>query len=521
MDKRKKLLKLFNDVRSFCGESGIATDPYTFLLNRFYFTVSGKRLSPSLLTGISADDFVKINNRFSDRLKREVVSSWSISYILSLPNPTPMEATPRTSLSRHDILFLSDAVYLPYHLEKEHALHFAYHDEGSFHSPFAAVLCYPLSKEKPVEISVQATIFDMLSADQSKIKPYRFDLILDEAIASTLPQEGFFKNISLLLHEEGSYLLHLKKNFLVSPATKKTKKFLYDLFALREITKDKQKLVLHLGRKRPPEVERPITITDSVNGSFFTVPDDFITFNNLLTFNDSLAYDEIRLLQKIESIAEGNICADHFDFFIGMFPEQGVRPPIETLRKSTRYKPFIRGREIVPFTEPNPNAWIIPDKEFFFQLPASAQFERHKLIARYLSVRPVMCIDRGGLHFMSDIAGIIPKSDDISLEFAEGYFNSSVMLFYYTLKFPHHNKFLKKNFNSIPFAPAKKHVQRIIAQSVENMRHLLCSPENAKKDITAQIERERRNLDRDMYQHFRLTHDDIRIIEQALDRYRS
>jgi hypothetical protein len=122
---------------------------------------------------------------------------------------------------------------------------------------------------------------------------------------------------------------------------------------------------------------------------------------------------------------------------------------------------------------------------------------------------------------MSDIAGIIPKSDEILLEFAEGYFNSSVMLFYYTLKFPHHNKFLKKNFNSIPFAPAKKHVQKIIAQSVENMRHLLSSPENAKKDVTAQVERERRNLDRDMYQHFRLTHDEIRIVERALERYRS
>ncbi len=520
MDKRKKLLKLFKDIRSFCGETGIATDPYTFLLNRFYFTVSGKRLSPTLLAGISADDFVKINSRFSDRLKREVVSSWSVSYLLSLPNPAPMEASPRNATDRHDILFLSDAVYLPYHLEKGHALHFAYHDEGAFQSPFPAVLCYPLSKEKPVEISVQATIFDLLSTDQSKIKPYRFDLILDEAVVTALPEEGFFKNIALLLHEEGSYLFHLKKNFLVSPGTKKAKKFLYDLFSLREITKDRQKLILHLGRKRPAEPERAVTITDTVAGTFSSVPGDFITFNNLLTFNDSLAHEEIHLLQKIESLADGT-CADHFDFFIGMFPEQGIKPPIETMRRSNRYKPFIRGKEVVPFTDPAPGSWIIPDKEFFFQLPAAAQFERHKLIARYLSVRPVMCIDRTGLHFMSDIAGIIPKSDEISLEFAEGYFNSNVMLFYYTLKFPHHNKFLKKNFNNLPFVPAKKHVQKIVAQAVENLRHLLCSPENAQKDISAQAERERRNLDRDMYQHFRLTHDEIRIVERVTERYRS
>lgn len=508
MDKRKKLLKLFRDIRSFCSDHDIAANPHTFLLNRYYFTTLGKRISPSLLAGISADDFLKINRRFSDRLKHELVSSWSVSYILSLPHPAPMETAPRLSSSQHDILFLSDAVYLPRHLEKGHRLHFAYHEEGAFLSPFTEVFPYPFSKEKPVEISLQSTIFDLFSGDRSaKVKPYQFHLVLDEAITSDFPPEQFFRNIALLLHEEGSYLLHLKKNFLMSPVTKKEKKFLYDIFSLREINKDHQKLVLDLGRKRTPEPERSIAISDRATGSFFTVPNDFITFNNLLTFNDNLAYEEILLLQKIEKQAEGT-CADHFDFFIGMFPAHGTQPPVEALRRTPQTKPLIRGKEIVPFTDPAPHAWVIPDKEFFFQLPAAGQFERPKLIARYLSVRPAICIDRSKLYFLSDVAGIIPRNGDLPLEYAEGFLNSDLILFYYTLKFPHHNKFLKKNFNSIPFTLAKKQLQEVVAAAVRAIR-------------SGDGEKGARDLNRSIYQLFRLTSDEIRGIERYVERYRA
>ncbi len=509
MNKRKKLIRLYNDIASFCREEGISAHPRTFLLNRFFFTVSEKRFSPTLVAGLSPDDFLKINERFGDRLRRPFVSSWSISYILSLPHPAPMEATPHISAVRHDILFLSDALYLPYHLEKGHALHFSYLDESAVLSPFSEVHAYPLSKEHPVEISVQATIFEILSEEKKSIRPYRFHLILDEAIATPLPPEGFLKNIVLLLHDDGAYILHLKRNFLVSPATKKEKRFLYQLFSLREITKDTQRLVLHFGKRRPAETERPITITDATRGSLLSVPNDFITFNNLLTFNDGLAYDEITLLKKIEDVGE-ETCGEHFDFFIGMFPAHGVRPPVEKFRRNARYKPFIRGKEIRPFTDPVNSAWVLPESEFFFQLPAPARFEQPKLIARYLSVRPVMCIDRGGLYFLSDIAAIVPRSPDLSLEFAEAFFNSALVQFYYLLKFPHHNKFLKKNFASIPFILPKRPAQRYIVEAVTLLRSALVG---SRPDFKI-VEQHRRTIDRYLYQLFRLTPDEIKVVER-------
>ncbi len=513
MDKRKKLVRLYNDIARFCREEGISAHPRTFLLNRFFFTVSGRRFSPTLVAGLSPDDFLRINERFGDRLRRPFVSSWSISYLLSLPHPAPMEATPHISAMRHDILFLSEALYLPYHLEKGHALHFSYLDEQAILSPFPEVYAYPLSKERPVEISVQATIFEILSEEKTSIRPYRFHLILDEAITTPLPQEGFFKNIVLLLQDEGEYLLHLKRNFLVSPATKKEKQFLYRLFSLREITKDAHKLVLHFGRRRPVEPERPITITDAVSGSLLSVPNDFIAFNNLLTFNDNLAYDEITLLQKIEEAGE-TTCGERFDFFIGMFPAHGVRPPVEKLRRHARYQPFVRGKDIRPFTEPANSAWILPEKEFFFQMPPPARFEQSKLIARYLSVRPVMCIDRGGLYFLSDVAAIVPRDPELTLEFAEAFFNSSLAQFYYLLKFTHHNKFLKKNFAGIPFIPPKKSAQRYIVEAVTALRSALAGP---RPDLKA-AEQHRRTVDRYIYQLFRLSPDEVRIIERFRER---
>jgi len=516
MDKRKKLVRLYRDIERFCRENGMRVDPRVFLLNRFYFTVSGKRVVPSLVTGMEGEDFLRINEHFADRLKRSFILSWSISYLVSLPHPAPIEASPPMSAVRHDILFLSDAVFLPYHLEKGHALHFAYVGEKCPPSPFADVYPYPFSKEKPTEISVQATIFDLLSDEKEQIRPYLFHLILDEALLTPLPPEGFFKNIALLLHDNGAYLLHLKKNFLLSPATKKEKRFLYKLFSLRSIAKDAHTLVLHFEKRRPLESDRPITITDATRGSLVTIPNDFITFNNLLTFNDNLAYDEITLLKKIRDTAEST-CGDHFDFFIGMFPAPHVRIPVETLRRSAHYKPLVRGKDILPFTNPFPSAWVLPEKEFFFQLPSPSRFEQPKLLVRYLSIRPVMCIDRAGFYFLNDVAAITPRSNEITLEFAEAFFNSSLIQFYYLLTFPHHNKFLKKNFISIPFVPAKKHIQRYIVEEAIALRNLLA---RSSFDLKEEEQR-RRAINRSIYQLFRLTADEIHLIELFCSRQRN
>lgn len=523
MNKRKKLVKLFLDIKDFIAEKGITASPHGFLLNKLYLTVNAKRASAETLKGISKEDFALISKNFENRLKKDLISSLSISYIFSLPSKNAIEINMphnKDAASKPSLLFLSDALYLPYEREKDSILYFSYHEEKDIQSPFQNATLYPISRMEPVTISLQATLFDVIDNATNNIKPFEFDMIADESVFSESLPESFLDNMPFLLSNDGCFIFTARKNFLVSPSTKKEKKNLYKNFFLSEIVKDKNTVTLKLMKKSSRQaLSETVNISDGGISAPLTVHNSNLEFNNLLTFNDNLSAKEIALLEKIENRAEKATCGKFFKFFIGMFPEKGRPPEIEKLRRTPRFKPFIKSKDIIPFSSPATSKWILPDKESFYQIPPPENFDSEKLLLRYLSVRPIFCYDNVGLYFLNDVAAVMPNDEDILLEYAEGYLNSNIILFYYTLKFPHHNKFLKKNFNTIPFFKCGLNIQKIIQESVMKTRAIYNDHSLEKQKHSEALEAEKMQLNKYIYQLFKLTAEEISIVEHKIEKY--
>jgi hypothetical protein len=520
MDKRKKLVKLFNDIKMFIESNSIETSSYAFLLNRFYLSVNNKRPGTSSLSGISRNDFSLINREFEDRLKRDFVLSLSVSAILSLPAKKVFEIDNLKTAQKASVLIMTDSIVLSYEIEKRSLLFIGYNNRDILSTPFGNIEFYPVSKDAPLSISLQATLFDMISDDQITLKPHSFDIVLDDAVNYGFPSENLIENISSLLKTKGEYHIAVKKNFLSSPLTKKHKKLLYSFFQTNEINRFSSFLHVKLEKKSEsffPQTGN-IVIKDYVENRVMKLEKEHLDFNNLLTFDDGIRPEQISIISKIESKATHS-CGEWFRFFIGMFKEGGAEPAIEHFRKSSRFKPFVRSKDIEPYSSVAAKQYVIPDKETFFQIPPFENFEREKLVLRYLSVKPVFSYDNSGLYFLNDVAAVIPRTNEIDPLFAEGYFNSKVIEYYYRIKFPHHSKFLKKNFNKIPFFMCSRNIQKIIADLVAQIREagVQISMKAGAKDIEESRLAKLHQLDKFMYQLFKLTPEEVRIIEESLD----
>lgn len=518
MDKRKKTVKLFKDINTFITESNIETNPHIFLLNRFYLTVNSKRASNSSLKGIDKNSFSLINKKFEDRLKRDFILSLSISFILSLPSGKVYEVS---APARSSLLFLTDSVVIPYDIEKKSQLYFSYLGNFDQETPFQNIESYPIIRNKPFSISLQSTLFDIIQNDSNTLKPFSFDVIFDDSVNYGFAENDFIENISSLLKTNGELFLVAKKNFLSSPLTKQNKKALYTFFTASEIHRFKKHLFLKMIKKNDAlfTQNENIVIKDHTEDRTIKVKKKNLRFNNLLTFDETIKQEQIQILKKIEERADST-SGECFKFFIGMFKNGDANPQIESLRKSRRFKPFIRSREIVPYTFTPVKNWIIPDKDVFFQIPPTENFEREKLLLRYHSVKPVVTYDNSGLYFLNDVASISPRTDDIDMFFAEGYFNSKVIEYYYRIKFPHHNKFLKKNFSIIPFFVCSRNIQKIISESVCEIREIN-SRINLKDDpdekTVEMLKTKMHQLDKFFFQLFKLNPEEIRTIETTLE----
>ena len=521
MDKRKKALKLFNDIEKFIFENNINANPHAFLLNRFYLTLNSKRASNSSLTGLDKTSFSSINKKFEDRLKRDFVLSFSISFILSLPSPKVFEIQNIKGTPKSSFLFLTNTIVIPYEVERKNQLHFSYLGDSDIETPFPNIENYPISRNKPFSISLQTTLFDIMQNDHNTLKPFSFDVIFDDSLSYGFASHSFIENISKLLKINGEFFLITKKNFLSSPLTKQNKKALYNHFSASEINRHKKHLFLKLNKKNEAVYLKndTIVIKDHIEDSTVKINQKNLKFNNLLTFDETIRQEQILILKKIEERADSR-SGECFNFFIGMFKNRGETPQIETLRRSKRFKPFLRSKEIVPYTSTPIKHWIVPDKDVFFQISSAENFEREKLLLKYHSVKPVASFDNSGFYFLKDIASIFPRTDDIDLFFAEGYFNSKVIEYYYRIKFPHHNKFLKKNFNIIPFYVCARNIQKIISQSVREIRELnshLELKDSNKETAKELVQKKMNQLDKFFFQLFKLTPEEIKIIRTTLE----
>jgi hypothetical protein len=234
---------------------------------------------------------------------------------------------------------------------------------------------------------------------------------------------------------------------------------------------------------------------------------DLITSNPLLTFNDSLNDNTLKLIRKIESTAQ-KTAKDFFNFFIGIFVFKNKDLAINKLRLNFRFEPFVFAKDLEPFKLQTTKRWFLPEKSKIKSMPSLKLFKQKKLIMKYFSTVPKAIYDEKELVFFNDLAGVFTKKDDVLLEFAEIYFNSNLIKFYYKNKFPHNNKFLKKNFNKLPFFKPSINIQKII---VEDVRKLKENEKNQEK-----FNKIKKNLNKYIYQLFKLSKEEIDIIEKNI-----
>jgi len=519
MDKRKKLVKLFYEIDEFIRQKSVKSDPYSFLLNKFWLLLQNKRPAAGTLVGITKSDFSLLNNEFSDRLGRDFVLSLSISSILSLPAEKVIELNIKVQ-PKQAVLLLTDSIILPYETEKKIRLFVGYCSERTKESPFKNVEYYPVARDAALSISMQTTLFDLMNDDGTQLRPQNFDIVVDDSANYPFASESLLDTLSVLLKHDAVFYLMVKKTFLSSPLTRKDKKVLYSRFETEEIDRFADFLQLKLNKKIEgmiPMQPQSVVIRDLSDGKVLELDRNCLDFNHLFTFNDKVTAEQLALVSKIEKAA-GGTCGDHFRFFLGMFRNAPVGDLVKTLRRSAAYRPLVTSKEILPFRTPKIKKYIYPDPEAFFQIPAESSFESKKLLMRYLSVKPVFSYDEDGLYFMNDVAALVPRTSDIDLYFAEGYLNSKLVEFFYKIKFPHHNKFLKKNFNKIPFMLCGKNFQNLISKEVLDIRRiyremaLSRETEALKKELEAVSER----LDGFVYQLFKLSVGEVGIIERYL-----
>ncbi len=518
MNKRKKLIKLFYAIQKFIEKESIPTDAHTFLLNKFFLTVNDRKTSASLLSSINRDIYSQINTQFKDRFVSKEIKELSFSQIVSLPEEKIISTSFKSPKKKPAILFLSPHIVCDYESEKNAVIFFGYPQETKKREFFfhEKIVTLQIPKNLRFNISLQTTLIDIINNDESPIQPDFFNIVFDESLFSENFTEESHFNISSFLNNNGFLHLFHKRNFFSSPNYKKEKNSLLSYFDFQEIIcSNKHSLIKTAHKNKSSE---NISLKNLSTKTSLLISKKDLCFNNLLTFNEDMTKEEYEVLQKIETTAK-DASLDFFKFFIGMFPVHKSHPVVENFKSTAQHKPLIRANEIVPFSLPSASSWIMPEKEKFFQIPPSEQFESKKILIRYLSNRPVCCIDSSSLYFMSDTSAIIPKKSSVLFEYAEAYFNSNILIFYYISRFPHHTKFLKKNFQMIPFFNCGQNIQRIIQDSVNKIRNMYKSFYNSDTDISSlekMIEKEKSTLNNYMYQLFRLNNKEISIIEKFL-----
>jgi len=521
MDKRKRLVKVFREIVEIIDAKGLRADPYSFLLNKFNLFVSHKRPAADTLVGISKNLFSAINCELSDRFSHDFLESLSISKILSLPEERVAELKDLKLPPKASLLLLSDTVVLPYELEKKIDLTIGFCGARGGELPFTNVGFYFLPKSATPKMELQTTIFDLIDDDipAQVLQSSVYDFVIDDACSRPFPEKAYLDAVAGLLKPNGSLWLLVKKIFISSLVTKREKALLYSIFAPLEVNRHESFLTLRLEKKSAFDAASDVVIRDCTGSRTVSVGQDMLKSNHLFTFEDKITAEELGLVSKIESLATGN-CGQYFKFFLGMFRKGASNPRIESMRRSKEFQPLVSSKAIEPFQMPRANQYILVKNDDFFQIPASANFEHEKLLMKYLSVKPVFAFDSSNLYFFNDVAAIFPCSADVDLCYSEGYLNSRLIDFYYRVKFPHHNKFLKRNFSRIPFVICNGLTQDIIVKLVKEIRELYLDMiffSGQEADFRKEITEKRGLLDGYIFQLFNLSQDEIKIVNNFLN----
>ncbi len=518
MDKRKRVVRLYRDIEKYIKQESLPLSAKKFLLNKYYLASKKLRLSKNTIKDIDYSVFRQIKNRFSERIKNSFISTLSITHILTLPSENVVYFEDPFSIRNAKMLFLSDKITLPEKSETKSQLFFSFTKEIP-ESPFKSISFYPFSRKELISTSMQSTIFDAIKEEDFNIRvnPKFFDCIFFEAYLSSSPETDttVLRNINTLLKDNGTLYLLTRSNFLSSNSNKKIKKELYSLFSISSVTVESKNFsILTLKKKDFPQ-ESNISIINKKQDSSAVIPRKRLIANNLLNFREDITEERYNLIKKIEEQST-HLSGELFNFFLGMFRAPGKKLNIDSLRKNNHYKPLITSKDITPFEQPQNSNWILLEKDKFFTIPPQELFTGKKIVLRYLSVKPVFAIDRSGMYFLSDIAAIKPSSEELDIEYAVAYFNSKVIRFYYDHLFPHHTKFLKKNFNQIPFILPGKNIQKIIRECVSELGHMQTSLPIKKLENGKLTESIERKLEGYLYQLFKLNQEERKIIERYL-----
>ncbi len=512
MDTKKRILKLFKEINHFISENSYSTNALLFLLNKYSLHLNKRRPSKKSLCGIDRGTFSEINMKFYDRFPKKFISSLSYSLILSLPGKTKYDSGISIDTSGKNILFLSPDIHVSSSVENANSMSFGFKSSMPLPSSFNLLQICPVSMEEEVDLSSQTTVFQIVGGHASSYRPNSFDYIYFSDSKSTEMTKVFLNNIRRLLSTDGKFVFITSLNFFTSPIHLKKRKFVLENYSVAKIEIKTSYLRLFLNFS---EDNAPISV--STDNSVVEISQSDLLFNNLFTFDLSISDDEYKLLRKIEEFSP-HCCGEYFNYFLGMFPRKNNPPSIEKLRRHNRFKPVINSRDITPYSLPSPSGWTIPEEANFSQIPKIDNFLQDKLLFKFVSPKPQCTVDKESLYFFNDVAGVFPKTKNTLMDFAEGFFNSKLLSFYYKNRFPNNPKFLKKNFNRLPFFNCSTNIQRIIASTVANIKKIHQKDQISHPDLYSsggEYSKELSRLDNYFYQLFKLSRDEINIIQNS------
>ena len=229
---------------------------------------------------------------------------------------------------------------------------------------------------------------------------------------------------------------------------------------------DTANMVVRLSQK-----EEPFIIKTSRK-----VSADFFSFN--------ITDEEYELIEKLEK-ADNRYLKDNADFALGIVT--GNNEKYISYYKFDDNEMVLRGSDIFKYKASKTENYITFKPEQFQQV-ANTEFYRakEKLLYRFICSQLVFAYDDKQTLSLNSGNILIPKIPDLSIKYIMAILNSSVMQFYYQLKF-NSIKVLRNHLEQLPIVYCDENTQKAIEEQTDKL--ISSNSDDEKQRIYEDIDR--------------------------------
>ena len=211
---------------------------------------------------------------------------------------------------------------------------------------------------------------------------------------------------------------------------------------------DTKGMVVRLSQKEDPFVIKKSRLVNS----------DFFSFN--------ISDEEYDLIEKLEK-ADNRYLKDNADFALGIVT--GNNEKYISYYKFDDNEMVLRGSDVFKYTAAKTENYITFKPELFQQV-AKTEFYRakEKLLYRFICSQLVFAYDNKQTLSLNSCNILIPKISDLSVKYIMAILNSSVMQFYYQLKF-NSVKVLRNHLEQLPIVYCDEKNQKTIEDLTDKL----------------------------------------------------